>query len=1387
MENINTIDDSLIPLTPLKWFAWLSSEEQKTRQSYLAKPSNLLADYRSEKAITRDYEGREILELLQNSADQARESDVHGRVVIELLPEGLIVANTGAAFSVGGVQSLQTAHLSPKWRKKRPLIGNKGLGFRSILNWSHSPIILSGALALSYSLTFARKVLSELIEASPELARRIEIEDERRSSDEIIVPLLSFPGYNKTGEIDLLVENGPAKEILAKCQAFRREGYDTVIGMVFDNPGAHQEAQEQIHELRPEILLFVDHLTELRFLEAEADERIWTFEGDDDLSMVLENNVPLGMWQIHRTSGIIPESYLDNDQKYDQDGKLGYEIVIAVPDVKDATELKSATLFSHFPTSIELPLPVISHATLELNQSRNHTLQRRSNKFVFDRLASFLAEIAERRARQFPTGPNAGFRLLLPLKSYPNDLTRENFPEQVIAAAKERAIVPTLRGEAVCPAQARFIDATSTSWLPKDAFPEVVVFCDAEEQKFFKELSVPILKPPDLKQRLMGLNSLSISHRAALIAGLLEHPVDKAVYTSALLLDTAGKQVPEDTPVFLAPIRAARITLPEWTDVRFLHDGLRSELEQRLKTHDVRALQGKLAAFGLLEYSLANLIRRIVVSANRRKNDYPDEAASVDHDVRVTIFSLYKSEPSSERHPEYPKYAPLPLPNQGGGASPATTLYFGKGYGSQGNITQNLFGPWAPEKLVVGPEMLNLSDDREELVSFLKWVHVAAWPREVFIDDPRDGYLEYVLSKLRYPVNFDEYVFAAKKDIERPRLNQIHSIDGLVEILQNADPIAIVAWMALDPRVHQWTRPSKTHARLSARRGQAHYDRYYDDTLPGYFRWKTENTPWLEIQSGEKTRPKDCAFAQRAIEAVFPKPLRPTPEVMERFGIVANDLMEGWRRSGVLMSLAELELEDVYSRLIDLPQKDPQGRSARRLYQWLLEASDSAMGNGESARAVFIKNGKMWGIHGEVTAYYPVSELYYVDSEGLPTGLIQRLKIVDLPYRIGTDKVKRVFGVRSIDRYEIEQHVANFTLAADFNEEFQKAKPYLYRLRTSQSSQAQHLNGLKRLSLKVCSELTAVIRYEEYEFDFVPPVWGWLIDQDVLFVRSDPAEPVDITSDLLADSIGEAIASLFRIGDGGEFARMFLCRSKDRRTLLRRMRGEAADEDMEKIITELGVPDPVSQFATLPADIAITDPASKASSPSSNDQPQKEPEKQNKQANVADPSALAGPLKIESKGHQPMGLSRRSSLKINKITGGYHKVSGMYRVTDGDFCERKAMEFEERDEQQRYPLRVGQITGNAAFGCDILSFASHENRENFRLGVCRDLSKVLRFIEVKGRKSDGGSIEIKGNQRTAAITHKERYYIYRLYRSGADEYQLSVLQGPLQQKCIGSA
>jgi len=65
---------------------------------------------------------------------------------------------------------------------------------------------------------------------------------------------------------------------------------------------------------------------------------------------------------------------------------------------------------------------------------------------------------------------------------------------------------------------------------------------------------------------------------------------------------------------------------------------------------------------------------------------------------------------------------------------------------------------------------------------------------------------------------------------------------------------------------------------------------------------------------------------------------------------------------------------------------------------------------------------------------------------------------------------------------------------------------------------------------------------------------------------------------------------------------------------------------------------------------------------------------------------------------------------------GPREFTGSRRVTDGTFCEYKAMEFEEHDTAPRFPVRVGNITGWHAPGVDVLSFASAEERASFLAG-----------------------------------------------------------------------
>ncbi len=1371
MNALSKAPDSWIPQSAKEWYDWLVEEERKTVAAYCDKPSLLVAEFRREQDIARDYEGREILELLQNANDQAAERGERGRVLIELSEDGLVVANTGLAFSVGGVGSLQTSHLSPKRRRRRQLIGNKGLGFRSVLNWSRAPVILSSALSLAYCQRHLSERLQALMAQHPMLAQVVM--EERQAEGEVILPLLPFPLYSEDGDLAARLADERARNMLERCRALLTEGYDTAVAMPFDTPRGHAAAQDQIGEIGPEILLFAQHLGELCFRCDEAPSVTWRRDGSDALTKVLANDTPVGQWQIHRDSGRLPVEAVTADQSDATD----YEIVVAVPTRSTHT---AGILYSHFPTDITFPLPVVCHATLELEQNRKHVQQKRAcNEYVIARLAEILTKVAESVASSSPDDAWGGCSLLMPGGDYPEEMQREKFPQALNSFAKLRKIIPTLSGSPVMAASARSVPGANSAWLPAQLFPEVVPVRSADDLRFLKSLGVSPLATTDIKARLIAQRDLTLEERVALIAGLLQQPELRPVYTSALLLDATGEGLSDGMRVFLPPSGGEPPELPKWADLRFLNQGMREKLAEQLGAREARELQQKLSVFGLLEYSLGNVIRALVAESSRAAKGSPSDTERFQGDLLRTAFALYAAEAPGKKRPDFPEQSPLHLATQSGGRAAATTLYLGAGFGPLGEITQALYAAWAPEKLVAAYELRWLTADTDKLTEFLLWLGVARWPRGTIEETADSGYLDYTLRSISFPAAFEEQVASSRSEASSARVERAKSVEDIEQILRNADPAAIGTWLANDDRSLTWARPAREHARLVAYPHGVYRARVYGGTVPNYVRWRIESTPWMLTGDGVRVRPRDCVLGERAIEELFPRPAMPGQDVLSRYEVQPMDIVEGWRRAGVLTSLAFLERDEIYAKLLELPDRSPDGKLARPLYHWLLDTSDVALGGEGPNQKEFHARGRMWGHYGKGSAYFPISLLHHADAEGLPQALLERLKIVDLRKRVGTGKVERLFRVKPVDQAGITRRVLAKDIAvgsSDANVRFEAAKPYLHKLRVSQSSELAQLQRLKELQLEVCSTLRIELTFEGTILEYDLPVWGWMIEEKVLYVRSDPARPLTFSESLLSNAICEGLAAMFRLADGGDFARMLACAEEDRAELLRKLRGDSILEDIDAIRAEYaafssrtlgiaGFPVPPAPTSSGPTTPAVTG----GETPAVPEQP------------LAPPVQPNRPLEIVERDHVPQPPGQQRGLQIRTVTSSVRTAGTgtRQRVTDGDFCERKAMEFEEVCDPPRWPLPVGQIMGAEGPGCDILSFLTQEAREAFRQGLNRDLDIVARFIEVKGRGSAGATIELKGNELAAADRYKERYYLYRFFEAEDGSFELAILDNPL--------
>lgn len=1369
------MDNSWIPESSEEWFEWLTNEESKTRNSYFAKPVNLIHDYGSERATKIDYEGREILELLQNAADQAKGTNERGRVVIELTHNGIVIANTGNAFSVGGIQSLQNAHLSPKRLGERKFIGCKGLGFRSILNWTNCPFIYSGALALAYSRKVTEEKLESLIAENDELAELVA--KETKKADLPVLPVLPFPGFSQDNDIHKFIDESNY-ELADKCLYWKDRGYTTAIAIPFNNVDIYKKAEQQLSTLRPETLLFVDSLDELNFLLPNEQERVWAKDGDDTARKVLENGSPIGTWQIFKKGGDVPEQYLNSDQN----DEYSYELVVAVPEVENVSELKSSPLFSYFPTEITIPLPLVCSATLELTQDRNNITKHESNRFVLERLAEFIAEVAEQRAIMYPTGLKAGFRNVMPNGDFSLSLTNHGFPDTLLRASKRRLIIPTLGGSVIKPNDAYTINGASKSWLPISGFEDLTP-ANYDEHLWFKKVGVKEIGAELLKERICSLNDLTKEERVKLIVGLKEHHIDEQAFTPSLFWGNNDKPIPDSVSVYISPKEALPEELPSWLTLRFLDIEMQQLLIKELEVKDVRELQIALKGFGLHEYSFGRLLQHLIAQSNRRKKLTPKNATEIETELFNLIYLFYKKERGSGQLPVFPMKASFELPNQNGSSTKATDLYMGEGYLDHGYVMQRLYGDISPEQLLLSPENFSMCDDINEFCEFLVWVGVDKWPREITIKESNKPFLTSIIAGLDYPVKVDDYIFANESELTgaRTSIQSYISIDKLDKILVPENYPAIIAWISKDERFYYWSRPSPRHLTLSSiRYGDRNYRNYYG-SLPSYILWKITGTAWLKDKDSKSLMPRECVIGERAIESIFPRPAKFTAQHYKAYSLSDRELTDAWRTAGVITSLVDLNINDIYDRLLEFPINRPSGQYSQSLYRWILDAVEAAFGEPGAAKDRFLSKGKMWGTKDGVSRYYKIEDLHHADSDGLPKELLDRLAIVALPHRVGSDKVKRVFGVKSIERLEIDQKLKEYTVAntdENIDDYFQFVKPHFKSLRASQSSQKQYLSSLEKLRLVICDEISAEMIYEGKHFSYDLPIWGWLVDSDVLYIKADSANMLESDSDLLADTIGSVMASVFRIADGGEFARLFRCKPKDRNTLLRRMRGDkveevdmdmldASSEDAFGVLPDIGIIQEPVASSTLQAEGVIPTnpkvPASKAVSPSGGVLTDKPLEI----TQVMSP----GTISVKKQKLRVQARTSGSTSSTNYVNG--------YQVTDGNFAENKVMEIEGNFEPARYPLRVGQIVGSDSFGCDILSFDSAEKRENFKNNKNRDWSQISRFIEVKGRKHNGAEIELRGNEKNAASKYKDKYFLYRIHKVSDDNYLLSILQNPL--------
>lgn len=270
----------------------LASTSSKIR-TFLYEIAEGTTNYRSLHSLTQQvehqYYGRFLVELIQNAHDALSSSPglQAGRVEIAFATdEGehgtLYVANDGAAFSRSNFDSLSQLGQSDKDPQKS--IGNKGIGFRSVLEVSEAPEVFSQgqhgiALFDGFCFRFSPQVLIELMPAVLQLAQnglvpaspfgggplvdwernlleKFHRSVTRRTEGWLASEIMYLSPYLLP--VPVARENAPPK-----LKDLEERGFVSVIRLPIKSDSARAQAISATRSLLSDTVLFLDRLSEL--------------------------------------------------------------------------------------------------------------------------------------------------------------------------------------------------------------------------------------------------------------------------------------------------------------------------------------------------------------------------------------------------------------------------------------------------------------------------------------------------------------------------------------------------------------------------------------------------------------------------------------------------------------------------------------------------------------------------------------------------------------------------------------------------------------------------------------------------------------------------------------------------------------------------------------------------------------------------------------------------------------------------------------------------------------------------------------------------------------------------------------------------------------------
>jgi len=1012
-------------------------------------------DKNNEDDFKKSYRYREVLELIQNCIDEFDDNGDNNNILINLHGNIFEIYNTGNPFLTEGIRSLMIANVSPKKQKKyykdTGYIGNKGLGFRSVLNWASDIKIMS--------------------------ANGLSIEFNQNNSNNF------YENRNLQG--DFAVFSYP-KSTGMEIEEIKKEldCYSTKITLtLFDDK--IEDVINQLNSIDYNTLLF---LPKINALKITVNDSWKTF------TKITEKKVDLDyedvIIEFSDSSGFIKsESY----RVYEtiEQTPSGETINIKVS-YHSNIDTSNNPLYSYFKLGIKLPIKWKINANFELTEEREKLKKTELNRKILERMIDFLFECAEKEATLISP---ADFTVLLSLIPEAQTFNEDNlsivipkspagvdnsfyFTEYYKREILNFKFLPLLNSE-----YSRYVDEPTSF---NTSLIEKLIFDEKSKADIIKE-PIPELISNFIKTKLIKhidfekinkhlIDSIEKYDERIDLAILFYKEFEREIQKQSLYKHTIYK----DLPNFFQNIEGKTISngnifyttqqnalrIPSYVSIDFLEskhiDYIQEKLEYQQGTRFYATPFGKV--FGFHEYVFKAILSKTNTALSKQK-DYDNKI----YEYLLFLMSAEKKDRENKDHEFF-------LLNRNNELKKSSDLYLGYEYDNK-----QLDDLYVKQNDLFVKDFSSLNLKYKDLVNLFLEIGVSQSPRRIpenerFIHGNYiHPYLEFINNK-----HFDEYV-------RNPYLTEIKytSFDRYLDILENASNFDIIKWLlsilnSMDE--NDTTIGFKWASKINPRQIK---------NLRSYFLYQIGTLKWYSF--GNKKFSLNQIILYKNLGNKYEGLLGITEEELFAGNLdVHKDLRDKFKRIfDIKNDFSELDDDELYKLLNNIEKIDDNGQIAKKIYLDIeTNKKDGEKPKSSDEQNKFFKDGKIFcydNKYHNINDRIPNKKVYYANKYVLKS-IEKKRNLMFYSRRKSSTVIKNWFNVELLDQnVNVTQPKINSVINHEFQQEIEQIKKYVLAIRMSETTtEASHQLAKNKNNFKIypCSEIynDEDIYFDDFEF-----------------------------------------------------------------------------------------------------------------------------------------------------------------------------------------------------------------------------------------------------------------------------------------------------------------